>query len=58
VRRDVELDVGEPEQVRARAAAPQQRAQARPQLLKRERLGQVVVGAASAVLPSAAVDTA
>ena len=43
--RDIELDAGEPEQAGARAAAPQQRAQPRPQFLERERLGQVVVGA-------------
>ncbi len=42
---EVERHVGEGEQLRHRAAAPQQRAQAGAQLLAGERLDEVVVGA-------------
>ena len=47
VRRGLELEVGEAQHlaVAAARAAPQQRAQPREQLLERERLDQVVVGA-------------
>ena len=41
----VELEVGHPQHVLARSAAPQQRAQTRRQLRQRERLDHVVVSA-------------